>query len=298
MQESLDWNELRLALAIARAGSLAGAARALSVSHATVFRRLKTLEARLGVALFERDRGGYTATVAGDDLAEAAARVEQEVLGVQRRVAGRDLRPSGTVRLTTTDTLFEGLLAPVLAECRRAYPDIELEVAISNEPFNLTRRQADMAIRPIAKPPEALIARRLGRVALAVYAAADAGEPGPPKRNWLGLDDSVSFPALETWMARHAERSACRFRMDSLLGLRAAVRSGAGQAVLPCYLADDDPALARLAPPIEEVATDLWLLIHPDLRKVARIRAVRDVIAGALARAAVQKRLAGESPDQ
>ena len=298
MQESLDWNELRLALAIARAGSLAGAARALSVSHATVFRRLKTLEARLGVALFERDRGGYTATVAGDDLAEVGARVEQEVLGVQRRVAGRDLRPSGTVRLTTTDTLFEGLLAPVLAECRRAYPDIELEIAISNEPFNLTRRQADMAIRPIAKPPEALIARRLGRVALAVYAAADAGEPGPAKRNWLGLDDSVSFPALETWMARHVGRSACRFRMDSLLGLRAAVRSGAGQAVLPCYLADDDPALARLAPPIEEVATDLWLLIHPDLRKVARIRAVRDVIAGALARGAVQKRLAGESPDQ
>ena len=297
MQESLDWNELRLALAIARAGSLAGAARTLSVSHATVFRRLKTLEARLGVALFERDRGGYSATVAGDDLAEAAARVEQEVLGVQRRVAGRDLRPSGTVRLTTTDTLFEGLLAPVLAECRHAYPDIELEIAISNEPFNLTRRQADMAIRPIAKPPEALIARRLGRVALAVYAAADAGESGPARRNWLGLDDSVSFPALETWMARHVGRSACRFRMDSLLGLRAAVRSGAGRAVLPCYLADDDPALARLAPPIEEVATDLWLLIHPDLRKVARIRAVRDVVAEAFGRVATQARLAGVSVD-
>ena len=295
MQEDFGWDELRLALAIARAGSLAGAARSLSVSHATVFRRLNALEARLGVTLFERDRAGYTPTVAGDDMAAAAARVEQEVFAVQRRVVGRDQRPSGTVRLTTTDTLFEGLLAPVLAECRRAYPDIALEVAISNEPFNLTRRQADMAIRPIAKPPDTLIARRLGRVALAVYGPAGADDEALPELDWLGLDDSVSFPALESWMAQQVGQPVCPYRMDSLLGLRTAVRSGAGRAVLPCYLADADPQLVRLQAPIDDVATDLWLLTHPDLRRVARVRAVRDVVSAALSQASIQASLAGES---
>lgn len=277
-------------MAIARAGSLAGAARALSVSHATVFRRLNALETRLGVALFERDRGGYTATVAGEDAADAAARIEHEVLGVQRRVAGRDQRPSGLVRLTTTDTLFEGLLAPLFAECRRAYPDIALEVAVSNEPFNLTRRQADMAIRPIAAPPETLIARRLGAVALAVYGAAgravDGAEP-----EWLGLDDSVSFPALTKWMSECGAR--CSYRMDTMLGLRSALRSLPGRAVLPCYLADGDDALERRSDPLPDLETDLWLLVHPDLRRVARVRAIRDFLVEACARPAVQARLAG-----
>lgn len=291
MQDSLGWEELRLTLAIVRSGSLAGAARALGVSHATIFRRLESLEKRIGVRLFERARGGYTPTPAGEDMAAAGARMEQEVLGVERRVVGRDLRPSGTVRLTTTDTLFEGLIAPMLGRCRAEYPRIALEVAISNETFNLSRRDADMAIRPIAEPPEAVIAHRLGCVALAVYGAreADADAALP----WIGLDDSVSFPALRTWMQARGAYTRCDYRLDTMQAIQAALRHSDARAVLPCYLGDADPTLVRIGAPIAALATDLWLLIHPDLRRVARMRAVRDLLIDGFARGDVVQQLAG-----
>lgn len=112
-EQRLSWDDLRLVLAVAQAGSLAGAARRLGISHATVFRRLAAIEAELGVKLFERTRAGYAPTPAGEDAAAAAERIQDEVHGVERRVAGRDVRPSGTVRVTTTDTLLSGLLSPV-----------------------------------------------------------------------------------------------------------------------------------------------------------------------------------------
>ncbi|ROO28219.1 LysR family transcriptional regulator [Salinisphaera orenii] len=291
MQDSLGWEELRLTLAIVRSGSLAGAARALDVSHATIFRRLESLEKRIGVRLFERARGGYTPTPAGEDMAAAGARMEQEVLGVERRVVGRDLRPSGTVRLTTTDTLFEGLVAPMLGRCRAEYPQIALEVAISNETFNLSRRDADMAIRPIAEPPEALIAYRLARVALAVYRARDADENAASQ--WIGLDDSVSFPALNAWMQAQGAHARCDYRLDTMQAMQSALRHSDARAVLPCYLGDADPTLVRIGAPIAALATDLWLLIHPDLRRVARMRAVRDLLIDGFARGDVVQQLAG-----
>lgn len=290
MQYRIDWDDTRWVLAVARAGSLAGAARALAVSHATVFRRLNAIERRLGVALFERARSGYAPTAAGDAVVATAEQVEAQMQALERRVLDSDARPSGTVRLTTTDTLFEGLLTPILAECRHAYPAIKLEVAVSNETFNLSRRQADLAVRPMASPPDALIAHRLGRVAMAPYAAAD---PSARASNWIGLDDSVFFPALSKWLQQHGIDDSA-WRVDTLLGLAAAVRSGAGRAMLPCYLADADPRLARLDEPVDELASDLWLLVHPDLRRAARVRAVRDFIAAAIGAPAIRARLAGD----
>ncbi len=300
MQDSLAWDDLRLALAIARSGSLAGAARALSVSHATVFRRLEALEKRVGVRLFERGRSGYVPTAAGEDMAVAGAAMEAQVQGVERRVVGRDLRPSGIVRVTTTDTLFEGLLAPMLGDCRSAYPDIALEIALSNEAFNLSRRDADMAIRPIASPPEALIAQRLGTVALAVYTArtTTGATERPPSSSsrWVGLDESISYPALAHWMAETGSDKRCDYRLDSLLAVATALRFGTAYAVLPCYLGDADPGLARVTQPLAELDIELWLLIHPDLRRVARMRAIRDRLIDAFAQPAVQQRLAGAPP--
>ena len=137
------WDDYRTVMAVAQAGSLSGAARRLGVSHATVFRRLGEIERRIGARLFERSRTGYAPTIAGEDVLRAAVRIEAEVLGVERRIGGQDLRPSGTVRLTTTDTLLTGLLSPMLAAFRREHPEIALEVAVSNEVFDLTRREAD-----------------------------------------------------------------------------------------------------------------------------------------------------------
>jgi DNA-binding transcriptional LysR family regulator len=292
----LHWDDLRLVLAITEAGSLAGAGRRLGVSHATVFRRLGEIETRLGVGLFNRSRRGYAATVAGEEAAAAARRVEAEVLAVERRLAGRDLRPSGRLRVTTTDTLLAGIFAKVCTEFRQAFPDISLEIAVSNQLFSLSKREAEVAIRPAAAPPESLVGRKIAVIAQAVYGApglvrALGRKPDLGAAPWVGPDEAMAYGQLERWMAAEGYDAACSLRVDSMLGMAAAAAEGAGLTVLPCYLGDADRRLRRIAPPIEELATDLWLLTHPDLRRVARIRAFLDFTAEAAK--ARQARFAG-----
>ncbi|MEC9481824.1 MAG: LysR family transcriptional regulator [Halomonas sp.] len=287
-ENMMRWDDLRIVLAIAETGSLSGAARRLEVSHATVFRRLGELERRMGARLFERSRNGYTPTLAGEDMADTAGRVAEEVAGAERRLLGQDLALSGTLRITTTDTLLMGLLAPILAEFRTLHPRITLEVAVSNRTLNLTRRDADVAIRPTSSPPETLVGRRVGCIAQAVYVRADL----PDATSWVGPDAHLGYPTLETWMSHHGFDTHVGLRVDSMLGMLAAIKSGLGRGVLPCYLADHEPELRRLDKPIPELATDLWLLTHPDLRRTARILAFFDFVA--LSLAAQQACLLGE----
>ncbi len=284
MNKPPKWDDLRIVLAIAMAGSLSGAGRALGLSHATVFRRIGEVEQRLGVKLFDRGRTGYTPTLAGEEVAAAARRIEADVLDVERRVAGQDLRPSGTVRVTTTDTLLIGLLSPVLAAFRGAYPEISLEVVVSNEVFNLSRREADVAIRPSSSPPETLVGRKVATIAQAIYGPrnlAPASGAGPDIRaiDWVGPDERMTYRALDRWMAAQGLDARCRYRVDSVMGMLAAVRDGSGLAVLPCYLCDGDERLVRLGETLPALASDLWLLTHQDLRKVARIRTFLDFVA-------------------
>lgn len=280
----LAWDDLRLILAIADAGTLSGAGCRLGMSHATVFRRLNQVEARLGVALFERSRSGYAPTLAGEEVAATARRVEGEVLEVERRVVGRDLRPSGTLRVTTTDTLLVGLLSPIFAAFRNAYADIALEVALSNAVFSLSKREADVAIRPCVTPPEMLVGRKVGVIAQAIYGRrdvvpADGGDLDIHAVEWIGPDEHMAYRLLDRWMTEQGLDARCRYRVDSVFGMLAAACDGAGLAVLPCYLGDGDPRLVRWGDTIPALATDLWLLTHPDLRKTARIRAFLDFIA-------------------
>lgn len=284
-EQQIPWDDLRTVLAIAQAGSLSGAGRALGVSHATVFRRLGAIEERLGVRLFERRRTGYTPTTAGEDVAEAAGRIASEVTGIERRIAGRDLLPSGTVRITTTDTLLQGLLSPVFADFRRSYPDIHLEVAVSNTLFSLSRREADVAIRPTLSPPENLVGRRIGRIEQAVYVASSLFAQSVNDLDtvtWVGPDEGMAYLQLETWMKAEGHDVRCHYRVDTLQGIQAGVRDGLGVAVLPCYLADADENLVALSDSIPALATDLWLLTHTDLRRVARIRAFTGFVADAM----------------
>mgnify|MGYP000215225287 CR=1 FL=1 len=299
MNSVVSWDEFKLVLAIARAGSLSGAGRALGASHATVFRRLNATEAKLGVELFQRRRDGYVPTQAGEEMAATAQRMERDALEVERRVVGRDLRPSGTVRVTTTDTLLTWLLADVFAAFHAAYPDIELAVSVSNQIYDLSRREADAAIRPASAPAGHLVGRRIATIALAVYGRADRAAPAADDlaaQPWVGALAPMFYQPAEDWMARIGAARNCRYRLDSVSGMHAAVRSGSGLAVLPCYVGDADPALQRLSAPIPECATDLWLLTHADLRKTARVRAFldhaaeavalrRDVLAGTASRA-------------
>lgn len=279
-----SWDDLRLVLAVARAGNLSAAARRLGVNHATVYRRLGALEAHLGARVFERLRAGYAPTAAGEDLLRTAARVEAEMDDLERRLAGRDHRLSGTVRVTAPDDVAEHLLIGPLARFRARYPDIVLELVLDNRMLSLTRREADVAVRPTAAPDETLVGRRVARLASAVYgAAAVAGRaPAGPAdlagRPWVAWEEGAGPPAMARWMARHVPPDATVYRANSLLNLLAAIRAGIGLGVLPCFLGDGARDLGRVLPPQEDLATGLWLLTHRDLQRTARVRAVLDAL--------------------
>jgi DNA-binding transcriptional LysR family regulator len=286
MQGRLGWEDMRLVLAVGTAGTLAGAARALGIDHSTAFRRLGALEGRLGARLFDRARDGYAPTPAGEAVMASAARVEQEITGLERALAGQDLRPSGTVRATTTDTLVE-VLTPCFAAFREAQPEIVLEVVATNAFLTLTRRDADVAIRPAVDAPEALVGRRAAGLGFAVYGAArsapaDLGDPAAHR--WVAPDESLAQAATARWVRANVPDGAVVHRSNTLLGVAAAARAGMGLAVLPCFMGDADPGLARVGGVLPGVDSGLWLLTHPDLRRVARVRAFLDFMAAEIAR--------------
>lgn len=289
MNNQMPWDDLRLILAIATAGTLTGAGRRLGVSHATIYRRLGGIEERLGVKLFNGARTGYAPTLAGEELAAAARQIESQVLDVERRVVGQDLRPSGTVRVTTLDSLLVGVLSPIFADFQSVHRDINLEVVVSNQLFSLSRRETDVAIRPSLGPPETLVGRKVGALAYAVYGRREL-TPDDGRGldllsvDWLGPDEAMIYPELEAWMAEQGVDKRCRYRINSVLAMHAGVGGGQGVAVLPCYLGDPDPRLIRFSELIPDMATNLWVLTHQDLRKTARVRALLDFVAEAVKR--------------
>ena len=295
----LDWNDLRTVLAVSRAGSAGEAARRLGVHPSTVFRRLNALEESLGTRLFEHRPEGYLATPAGEEVCTVAERMEADMAVLDRRLAGQDLRPSGTVRVTTTDTLI-GLLTPHFAAFRDGHPEIELHVVVANRFFDLTRHDADVAIRPTNDPPETLVGRRLATIATAVYGSKAYLEGRPDRdelshHDWIGLDETLGHLAAARWQRRSVQRTAIRYRVNSLMAAVAAAKAGLGLAALPCYLADGEPPLERVTPPLGELDGALWILTHEDLRQVARVRAFLDAMAEGLAPA--KSLLAGTSQE-
>ncbi|WP_295809976.1 LysR family transcriptional regulator [uncultured Nitratireductor sp.] len=282
MNNSLEWDDLRLVLAVGRTGTLTGAAKALGVSHPTVFRKLRELERRISVELFERTRQGYAPSAAGEEAIAVAGRIETEVHALERQVIGRDLQPSGTVSLTTTDALYHACFAPVLARFCVAFPEIDLDIVLSNSVLDLTEREADIAIRPATAPPDHLVGRRLGVIRQSIYVRRDLLDV--PWREsslgWVGPDRRMGYAALESWMKEESHAENCRMRVNSTPGMLAAVKGGAGLAVLPDYAAADDPHLKRVEA-VPRLDVDLWLLTHPTLRRAARIRALMDFVASA-----------------
>jgi DNA-binding transcriptional LysR family regulator len=283
----MEWDDLRVVLAVFREGTLSGAARHLGVTHSTVFRRLGAIETRMGARLFERFRDGYVPTPVGETAAEAAGRLEDEILRLERKVAGQDLSPAGTVRIATTDTLATILLRHLPA-MRTLHPEIRLEIAISNAMANLTRREADIAVRPTPDPPEILVGRRIADIAHAIYGSRTYLSRHPRENlsahDWIALDDALASTVIARWMHENLRAANISCRVDALPALRDAALAGLGLALLPCYLGDSASGLRRLTPKaLAQPRSALWLLTHEDLRRVARIRATLDFLAEALA---------------
>jgi DNA-binding transcriptional LysR family regulator len=285
----MDWDDLRYVLAVGNAGSLAGAARTLGVNHTTVLRRISAFEQRLGLRLFERLPTGYVLTAGGEQLIAAARHIDATVTTLERKLAGQDLRLEGAVRITTTDTLMGSILPEILAEFRDSYPGIQVEIAVSNLMFNLTKREADVAIRPATDAPETLIGRRIAKIAFAIYGSADylASQTKVTQltdHRWVAPDESLADTAAAQWMRTQLPQAEITLTADSLLALRQAAQAGLGLAALPCYLGDTSPGLVCVHQPIPELETALWILTHPDLRHTARVRAFTEFAGNAFAR--------------
>lgn len=286
---SLDWNDLRFALAVASAGSLAAAGRKLGVNHTTVLRRIAALEKRLGLQFFERTPSGYVLTARGEELVGAARGMDETVNRLELRLAGADLSVSGPVRVTTTDTLMLSLLPEILAELKQAHPGIEVEATTSNLFANLTRREADIAIRPADDPPPTLFGRRISSIGFAVFGSAARFAGLLPaaelaRHPWIVPDDSLAATAAARWIASQLPGVEIAARADSFVTMAALAEAGLGLAALPCYLGDRSPGLVRLSPSVEAMRTGLWLLTHKHLRRTARIRTFMEFVGAALAR--------------
>ena len=290
-----DWNEPRLVLEVHRAGSLRAAADALGVDHSTAFRRLNAFEKKLGVRLFERLPGGtYQATPAGERMVAAAARMEEETLSLDRDIAGRDRRLSGRLRVTSSETLAFSRLTRHLAAFREANPEIVVELAISNRVLNLSRREADVALRPVRPKENDLWGRKLAEVGWTLYAApallrriggilpnVEDLAPHP----LIGWEEEAQGIMAADWLRRVAPAQAFVYRTSSLVNQLVAAKAGIGLALLPCYLGDDQEGVVRAcAEPIADLAGELWLVTHVDLKGTARVRAFFEIVGEGLAR--------------
>ncbi len=274
MPFSTSWDDFRLVNAIAATGSLVGAAQQLGINHSTVFRRLGALEKNLGSRLFERSRSGYAPTPAGEEMVELANRISESVTDFERAVAGRDIQPAGVLRVTTNDTFIVHLLAPVFASFRDAYPDIVLDVIVTHQPLNLSRRDADIAIRATMDPPETLVGRKLSTFGWHCYAPRSwVDKDGDVKEGcgWVGYGNGLNLPQAKRWLENQVkpEEVACRF--DTLVGVARGISVGLGIGAIPCFIGDQIDEIVMIGDRIVFGDT-LWILTHADLRHAARIR--------------------------
>ncbi|MEM9454546.1 MAG: LysR family transcriptional regulator [Myxococcota bacterium] len=277
----MRWDDLRVLLALVREGTATRAAQHLEVHPATVYRRLEALETAMGVKVLSAD--GLTEL--GHEVFERAQRIEEEFLALQRAVTGRDEGLSGPVVLTLPESLLPCVM-PIVSAFRQAHPQVVLELEAGDRMFDLARREADVALRPSLYPPEEAVGRRIATVAWTVYAPANGKGRGKGKGSgkakaskvlpWVGYTDTLRELAAVRWWHKHHGEEDVVMAVSSVPAMVRAVAAGLGQGMLPCFAGDEDPRLRRVLPPVPEAASALWLLIHADLRRAARVRAFVD----------------------
>jgi DNA-binding transcriptional LysR family regulator len=283
----IEWDDIRVFLAVARSGSVRAAAERLGVNHSTILRRIAQLEERLGAQMFERLPSGYRMTDAGDEVLELAQQMEASSNQLQARVLGRDQGARGLLRVTLAPTLATHLLMPDFSEFARRHPEVELEILSLDEPVNLTNREADIAIRVVYdrnKLPPNLHGLKGPALFGAVYMSRDllaAWRAGKHHRiRWIVKDNiGVSDWALDSEV-RPAE---VPFRTTTADAQIVAVRHGVGMSTLPCFVGDAEPLLARVPGSKLHMHGTLWLLTQGETRKTKRVRLLIDYLSRRLA---------------
>lgn len=276
-QYKLKASDLEIILALVRTNNLTGAAERLSVNSSTVFRAIRYIERGLGYQLFERSRTGYLPTEQTLLLAEYAEKIEAQLEQARSEVQLVPEQASGTVRITTTDTILHGLIAPSLHKLSEVHPLLEYELYSGNELTSLTRREADIAVRATQYPPQHLIGKHLGTLHMALYRGNNSSnyQQAPLNRiDWIVPDEGLPNHPSVIWRKRHHPNAVLRYRVNSILTVMELVSAGMGVGVLPVFLAKQRKDLIALTDIIEECQTELWILTHPESRHLLRVSSV------------------------
>lgn len=281
---TMDWDDLKIALAVARHGTLSAAARALGSTQPTVSRRLDALEQRLGAQLFERESSGLRLSALGRSLLDGLQQMDAGAHAVQRQIAARDTGLHGEITVTSLDWLGDEVLAPMLARFGGLHPGLQIELLNDGKVFNLARREADMAFRFGSFAQENLVERRIGEVRYALYASepylARHGRPdaadGFAGHQMVLLDSAAGEVPHEAWLPVLAHRARIALRANGLRAHLAAVRGGIAMAVLPCLLAEHEPGLRCIEVAQAPLVRTVRVGLHADMRDTPRIRALLD----------------------
>lgn len=284
--ERFDWDDLRFFLAVARSGRLTAAARRLGADHATVSRRITSLEESLKAKLFERRPQGYTLTAHGERLLAKAESMETEALAIQSDIGGADMALSGTVRIGAPDGFGTAFLAPRLAQFASAYPGLEIQLIAMPRLLSLSKREADVAIT-LAPPKEGkVVARKLADYRLGLYASPAYLAATPPvgtpedlfAHRIIGyIDDLIFSPELD-YLDEVAKGLRAQVQSSSVIAQMNAVAAGAGIGVIHHFMAEGNPLLVPVLPETVQITRSFWLLVHADLKDVARVRAIVDFV--------------------
>lgn len=278
-QYKLSAPDIEVVLALVRANTLAGAGERLAVDASTVFRSLQRIEKGLGQRLFERSRTGYQPLELAQVLASHGEQLEAQLESARSAAQASPEQVSGSVRLTTTDTVLHGLVAPALKLLQSTHPLLVYELHTGNELASLTRRDADIAVRATRRPPQHLVGKHVGPIRVALFAAKKGG----PRRfdadmagkvDWIAPDDALPEHPSVVWRKKHFPRVSPRYRVSSILTVAEMVAQGMGIGLLPLFLAQGRADLVALTGALDECQTELWLLTHTESRHLRRVSTV------------------------
>ena len=278
-QYKLSALDVEVVLALARTGTLAQAGERLAVDASTVFRSLQRIEKGLGQRLFERSRTGYQPQELAQVLATHGEQLEAQLESARSAAQASPEQVSGSVRITTTDTVLHGLLAPALKLLQPAHPLLSYDLHAGNELASLTRRDADIAVRATRRPSQHLVGKHVGPIRMALFAARKGG----PKRfdtgvaaaaQWIAPDDALPEHPSVLWRKKHFPKVVPRYRVNSILTVAEMVGQGMGIGLLPVFLAQGRSDLLALTDALDECQTELWLLTHAESRHLRRVSTV------------------------
>ncbi|MCG2666323.1 LysR family transcriptional regulator [Bradyrhizobium sp. GCM10023182] len=280
-----QWDDIRFFLAVSRAGSLSAAARTLGVGHVTVGRRIALLEKQLGVTLLNRNPDGFVTTPAGEAILRQCAAMESAAADLERIVAGHDALLKGSVRVATTEALGYQLVAPAIATLRKSHPELRVDLITGVRTLDIARREADLAVRFARPSASDLICRKLGDVAFSLYASKRylASKGAPKQGQGLAGFDLITYSGTPTamgpfFMGESIEGAQVALRSDSpFIQLRAAANH-TGIAEVTCFLGDRAPDVVRVWPDRPPARRALWMIMHQDMKRAARIKAVSNAI--------------------